>query len=76
MGEARRRSQQGLSPKQVKIKANQQSQLFSISENKREQFFKITKTGAWVGIISLLVFWIIVRFIGPAAGWWVLADAR
>ena len=76
MGEARRRSQQGLSPKQVKIKANQQSQLFSISENKREQFFKITKIGAWVGIISLLVFWIIVRFIGPAAGWWVLADAR
>ena len=76
MGEARRRSQQGLSPKQVKIKANRSSPLLSITEDKREQFFKITKIGAWVGIISLLVFWIIVRFIGPAAGWWVLADAR
>ena len=76
MGEARRRSQQGLSPKQVKNTDNQPSPLWAITEDKREKFFKITKIGAWIGIISLLVFWIIVRFIGPAAGWWVLADAR
>ena len=76
MGEARRRSQQGLPPKQVKNKGNQSSPLWSLTDEKREKFFKITKTGAWIGIISLLVFWIIVRFIGPAAGWWVLADAR
>jgi hypothetical protein len=34
----------------------------------------ITTRGAWIGIGSLVLFWVIVRFIGPAAGWWSLAD--
>jgi hypothetical protein len=34
----------------------------------------ITTQGAWIGIGSLVLFWVIVRFIGPAAGWWTLAD--
>jgi len=27
-----------------------------------------------VGIGALALFWIVVRFIGPAVGWWTLAD--
>ena len=76
MGEARRRSQKGLPPKEGKKTTNKSSLLLPITEDRRDQFFKLTKMGAWVGIALLIVFWIIVRFIGPAAGWWVLADAR
>ena len=76
MGEARRRSQKGLPPKEGKKTTNKSSFFLPINEDQRDQFFKLTKMGAWVGIVLLIVFWIIVRFIGPAAGWWVLADAR
>jgi hypothetical protein len=34
----------------------------------------LTTRGAWIGIAALVLFWVIVRFIGPAAGWWTLAD--
>jgi hypothetical protein len=34
----------------------------------------ITTRSAWIGIGALAVFWVTVRFIGPAAGWWALAD--
>jgi len=27
-----------------------------------------------VGIGALVLFWVTVRFIGPALGWWQLAD--
>jgi hypothetical protein len=27
-----------------------------------------------VGIAALVLFWLTVRFIGPAAGWWTLSD--
>jgi hypothetical protein len=39
-----------------------------------EQFVRLTTRGAWIGIAALVLFWVIVRFIGPAAGWWTLAD--
>ena len=79
MGEARRRAEKGLPPKQPK--ANQQSptsflSLLPLTKEKKEQFFSITQTGAWIGIILLILFWITVRFIGPTAGWWTPADAR
>ena len=80
MGEARRRSEKGLPPKQVKTAKDSSSKqffsFFQITEKKREQFFDITKKGAWIGIFILIIFWIIVRFIGPSAGWWIPADAR
>ena len=45
-----------------------------LTQNQAEQFVRLTTRGAWVGIGSLVLFWVIVRFVGPAAGWWTLAD--
>ncbi len=41
-----------------------------LTKTQAEQFTKITSTGAWVGIILLVVTWITIRFIGPNLGWW------
>ena len=79
MGEARRRVEKGLSPRQPKTKNNNSSGLFSWLpkiENPREQFYSITQVGGWIGIGLLAVVWIVVRFIGPAVGWWTPADMR
>ena len=79
MGEARRRSEQGLPPKQSKKVNNntkKTSPLIPLDQSSRDKFFEITKKGAWIGIILLIIFWIIVRFIGPSAGWWIPADAH
>ena len=79
MGEARRRIEQGLPPRQLKTKKGDSSRFFSWlprAGNPREQFYAITKLGAWIGIGLTAVAWIVVRFIGPAAGWWVPADIR
>ncbi len=45
-----------------------------ISNRQSEQFIAITSKGAWIGIGLLVAFWVTVRFIGPAFGWWQLAD--
>jgi hypothetical protein len=45
-----------------------------LTKNQADRFVTITTKGAWVGIAALVVFWLTVRFIGPAAGWWTLAD--
>ncbi len=77
MGEARRRADQGLPPRQAKPKKGEPSRLFSwlpSAANPREQFYSITKIGAWIGIGILAVVWIVVRFVGPALGWWTPAD--
>ncbi len=79
MGEARRRADQGLPPRQVKAKKENSFKLFSwlpSADNPREQFYSITKIGAWIGIGLLAVAWIVVRFVGPALGWWIPADSR
>ncbi|MBM5797686.1 MAG: DUF2839 family protein [Cyanobacteria bacterium M_surface_7_m2_040] len=81
MGEAKRRSAQGLPPRQVK--ANTSTKAGSgaptpwwnpAGGNTGERFVALTTRGAWIGIGALVVFWITVRFIGPALGWWTLAD--
>ena len=79
MGEARRRTSQGLPPRQKKeIKSQDKSprivQWLPFTQNQAQQFVALTTRGAWIGIAGLVVFWIVVRFIGPAAGWWTLAD--
>ena len=79
MGEARRRAEQGLPPRQIKTKQGDSPRFLSwlpSSDNPREQFYSITKLGAWIGIGLVVVAWIVVRFIGPAAGWWIPADIR
>ena len=79
MGEARRRAAQGLPPRSDKPsrKPDDSPRLapwLPLSRNQAERFVALTTRGAWIGIGALVLFWVIVRFIGPAAGWWTLAD--
>jgi len=80
MGEARRRSAQGLPPRQPKKGASSQDtsprivSWIPLTRNQAQQFVAVTTRGAWIGIGAMVVFWVTVRFIGPAAGWWSLAD--
>ena len=84
MGEAKRRASQGLPPRQKKAgagsagkKVDTSPRIVSwlpLSRDQANRFVEITTRGAWIGIAALVVFWIAVRFIGPAAGWWTLAD--
>lgn len=77
MGEARRRASQGLPPRQQKLNPEDAERLIAwlpLTRNQASQFVSITTRGAWIGIGALVVFWVVVRFVGPAAGWWTLAD--
>ena len=79
MGEARRRAAQGLPPRQPKPSQSKDTSprivsWLPLTQKQSEQFMALTTRGAWIGISGLVVFWITVRFIGPAAGWWTLAD--
>ena len=79
MGEARRRANQGLPPRQDKTKTDNSPRIvpwLPITVKQKEQFYSITNRGAWIGIFSVLLLWVVVRFIGPAAGWWIPADIR
>ena len=79
MGEARRRSEQGLKPRSKKNFRNESPRIvswFPVTQAQRDQFIQLSIRGGWVGIAALVVLWIIVRFIGPAAGWWIPADIR
>ena len=76
MGEAKRRTIQGLPPKTVKkdkVDTSPRS-WFPLTRNQADQFVQVSTKGAWIGIGALVVFWITVRFVGPAAGWWNLSD--
>mgnify|MGYP001418269828 CR=1 FL=1 len=80
MGEARRRSKQGLSHSKNrdqttnKGKSNQNFPSFPLSLEQRQEFIRLTIKLSWFGIGFLILLWVVVRFIGPAAGWWVPAD--
>uniref|UniRef100_B8HX25 DUF2839 domain-containing protein n=1 Tax=Cyanothece sp. (strain PCC 7425 / ATCC 29141) TaxID=395961 RepID=B8HX25_CYAP4 len=41
-----------------------------LTKSQAAQFMKWTTRGTWVGIGFLAVWWVTVRFIGPALGWW------
>ena len=43
-----------------------------ITKTQSEDFVKWTSRGSWAGISLLVAWWIVVRFVGPAAGWWVV----
>ena len=80
MGEAKRRKSLGLSPKQnnTKSKSNQSPRLFDwlpLTINQRDNLIKLSIKASWYGIGGLVILWVVVRFIGPAAGWWTPADA-
>ena len=80
MGEAKRRKILGLSPPKnnTKTKSNQSYRLFEwlpLTINQRDRLIKLSIKASWFGIGGLVILWIVVRFIGPAAGWWTLADS-
>jgi hypothetical protein len=80
MGEARRRASQGLPPRVRPARpaeADTSPRLLPwlpLTRNQADRFVSLTTRGAWVGIGSLVLFWLTVRFLGPALGWWTLAD--
>ena len=79
MGEARRRSEQGLKPRNKKNSGNESPRIvswFPVTQAQRDEFIKLSIRAGWVGIAVLVILWIIVRFVGPAAGWWIPADIR
>ncbi len=80
MGEAKRRKILGLPPKKnnTKTKIDESSRLFEwlpFTINQRDNLIKLSIKASWFGIGGLVILWIVVRFIGPAAGWWTLADS-
>ena len=79
MGEARRRAEKGLKPRRKKNLKTESPRIvswFPVTQSQRDQFIQLSIRAGWVGIAALVILWIIVRFIGPAAGWWIPADIR
>ena len=81
MGEAKRRIKLGLPPKNSKrVKASNFDsspklvEWLLITQNQKDYFIKMSIRGSWIGIVLLVLLWIVVRFIGPTAGWWTPAD--
>jgi hypothetical protein len=67
MGEAKRRKAA------LGEKYGQETRIYPwlpITTTQGEQFVKWTTKGAWLGIGFLVLYWITIRFIGPAFGWW------
>ena len=80
MGEAKRRKALGLPPneKNIKKKVDQSPRIFDwlpITVYQKDSLIKLSIKASWFGIGALVILWVIVRFIGPAAGWWTLADS-
>ena len=79
MGEAKRRKTLGLPPRKVspKEEIDDSPRIINwipITENQKDNFIKLSIRAGWLGIALLILLWIVVRFIGPAAGWWTPAD--
>jgi len=81
MGEAKRRKTLGLPPKKnnnVKNKGDLSPRIVNwipITVNQKDSFIKLSVKTGWFGIGALVILWVVVRFIGPAAGWWIPADS-
>ncbi len=81
MGEAKRKKDLGLSPKNVykNIGIDNSPRLIEwipITVKQKDRFIKLSIRAGWVGVFLLILLWVVVRFIGPAAGWWIPADVR
>ena len=80
MGEAKRRKSLGLPPKKnnIKNKLDQSPRIIDwlpITVNQKDSLIKLSIKTGWFGIGALVILWVVVRFIGPAAGWWIPADS-
>ena len=79
MGEAKRRKTLGLPPREIVAKKEIDDspriiKWLPITENQKNYFIKLSIRASWFGIGLLILLWIVVRFIGPAVGWWTPAD--
>ena len=79
MGEAKRRKTLGLPPREIISKKDIDNSpriinWLPITENQKDFFIKFSIRAGWIGIALLILLWIVVRFIGPAVGWWTPAD--
>ena len=79
MGEAKRRKILGLPPRELTLKKeiDNSPRLISwlpITKNQKDNFIQLSIRVGWFGIALLILLWIVVRIIGPAAGWWTPAD--
>ena len=79
MGEAKRRKTLGLPPRLINSKKDIDDSprivdWLPFTEKQKDYFIKLSIRASWVGIAFLILLWIVVRFIGPAAGWWTPAD--
>ena len=67
MGEAKRRKEA------LGEKYGQESNIvpwLPITKSQAEKLGKLTNRGTWIGIVILILYWVTIRFIGPAFGWW------
>ena len=76
MGEAKRRRDLGLPPRQPSGRPRDTSprvvSWLPLTRQQARSFMTRTSRGAWAGIGLLVVIWLVVRFVGPALGWWIL----
>ena len=79
MGEAKRRKKLGFPPKKdIRDKVDQSPRVFEwlpITVNQKDSLIQLSIKSSWFGIGALVILWVGVRFIGPAAGWWTPADS-
>ena len=80
MGEAKRRKTLGLPPKKNNNTTNFDEsprliEWLPFTINQRDKLIELSIKASWLGIGGLVILWIVVRFIGPAVGWWTLADS-
>ena len=79
MGEAKRRKSLGLPPKNnIRTNSDKSPRLFEwlpLTIDQRDRLIQLSIKASWFGIGGLVFLWVLVRFIGPAAGWWKLADS-
>ncbi len=71
MGEAKRRKEA------LGEKYGQETNVVSwlpFKKSQAEQFMKLSTRGAWIGIGVLIAYWVTMRFLGPALGWWQTLD--
>lgn len=79
MGEAKRRRDLGLPPRQTGQRSGKPRDTsprvvswLPLTRQQAQNFMTWTSRGAWTGIGLLVVLWLVVRFVGPALGWWTL----
>ena len=79
MGEAKRRKTLGLPPREITAKKEIDDSpriinWLPFTEKQKDYFIKLSIRTGWLGIALLILLWVVVRFIGPAAGWGTPAD--